>query len=115
MKPGPEYYSTQRWRIIRSLVIKRDNHKCQQCNADEIHALLHVHHFSYENVGTSREKDDCTTLCQKCHDKLHEEYNQRIGKLSDEETNKRIDLAYKYLLSPEFLAFNGKRNIAEFM
>ena len=45
-------------------VFSRDDFKCVECGS---FIDLECHHKSYKNVGTVKEKDDCITLCKKCH------------------------------------------------
>jgi len=71
MKPGPEYYRSRRWRIIRGRIIKRDKSTCRRCSVPVGGALCHVHHITYANIGTPKEKDDCLTLCIVCHGNEH--------------------------------------------
>lgn len=70
-------------------VFKRDNYKCQKCNTTG--NILHVHHklmFSFiiklYNIKTMQQALKCKllwdkswliTLCNKCHQTIHPEYN----------------------------------------
>lgn len=53
------------WDLVRRAIIVRDNYTCQECGGQE---MIAVHHKD----GTSRnELENLTTLCQKCHGKIH--------------------------------------------
>jgi len=62
-----EYLSTSKWAWYRSKILKRDNHKCTECNSSE---NLNVHHLTYRNLGCEQMKD-LITLCRKCHKEAH--------------------------------------------
>lgn len=41
--------------------------RCRLCNVHADHAVIHVHHRTYERFG-SEWASDLTTLCKECHD-----------------------------------------------
>lgn len=62
-----EYIKSKEWQETRQRILKRDSFRCVLCNNTK---NLHVHHITYESLG--EEKDaDLVTLCECCHDKLH--------------------------------------------
>ena len=62
----PQYLVTFHWRKIRKDIIEK--HKvCQKCGSKE---KLHVHHFTYDNIGNEKE-EDLILVCEDCHKKLH--------------------------------------------
>lgn len=71
------YLKSKEWKNKRLLVLKRDKHKCTNCNTFQ---NLTVHHDSgYEQIPY--EPISCLrTLCKKCHTQLHTElgYPQTI-------------------------------------
>jgi hypothetical protein len=62
---------------VRSEVLRRDGYKCQKCHwthsewnpSDPRH--LELHHIKYHGKGGENTKENLTTLCTICHDKLH--------------------------------------------
>ena len=61
-----------RWKRKRSLIIKRDKHKCKNCNSLD---NLNVHHKYYVHGKRAWEypNNALITLCQKCYEKWHNE------------------------------------------
>lgn len=65
------YLDSTHFKVVREIVLQRDNHRCRICNSPD---NLDVHHRSYENVGHADwlvEARDCTTACRSCHDVIH--------------------------------------------
>lgn len=62
------YLKTKYWKQKRQKVLKAAKYKCQLCSNKE---KLHVHHNTYENIG-SEKKEDLIVLCEKCHKKFHD-------------------------------------------
>ena len=58
---------------LRKLVLKRDNYKCQICEATTDEEQLHCHHITgvEKNPIESADIDNCITLCKSCHKKVH--------------------------------------------
>ena len=58
------------YRERRKLVLERDNYECQECGVD---LDLHVHHIKQvkDNPELVNKLNNCTTLCGKCHRKIH--------------------------------------------
>jgi len=62
---------------IRREVLRRDGYICQKCNwshdewnpSDPRH--LELHHIKYHAKGGENVKENLSTLCTVCHDKLH--------------------------------------------
>ena len=86
------YSLTKTWRKTREEVVKRDDHKCQHCNAEEPVASLEVHHIIPVRLSGSDELDNLVTLCQRCHNSLHylgedPEYPVEVLEKAGEKTN----------------------------
>lgn len=62
-----EHLKSDRWKIIRNLVLKRESSICQGCKQAE---AVHIHHLTYENMGDEL-LFQLVALCLKCHQKLH--------------------------------------------
>lgn len=63
------YLASPGWQKRRRRVLRRDGHRCRDCQATPLGGL-HVHHLSYRRLG--REPlDHLITLCDACHKKRH--------------------------------------------
>ncbi len=62
------YLLSEHWLNLRNQALKRDKFVCQMCGSG---INPHVHHVSYDHVGTEQELDDLVTLCKECHSKVH--------------------------------------------
>ena len=72
-----EYMQSPEWQRLRSEALRRDKYVCQLCGESK---NLHVHHISYEHVGTAREIDDVVSLCARCHDEVHAAHGEEAGR-----------------------------------
>lgn len=64
-----EYLSSDKWRDLRSIVLLRDSHTCQDCGAT---TSLQVHHLHYDGIDTMTfTTDQLITVCSGCHDIRH--------------------------------------------
>ena len=65
------YMQSEDWKRLKSIVFERDNHRCVECN--EGTNKLVCHHKDYDNwgKGNNEERDDCITVCSRCHGILH--------------------------------------------
>ncbi len=62
---------------VRREVLRRDGYRCHACNwshgewnpSDPRH--LEIHHIKHHTKGGENIKENLTTLCTVCHDKLH--------------------------------------------
>lgn len=55
---------------IKAYILHRDKHRCQKCKAKN--TKLHVHHIVFRSNGGTNAPSNLITLCESCHDKLHE-------------------------------------------
>jgi len=63
-----------RWDVLRKAVYRRDDYKCQGCNAqggNHGDAELHAHHIVPLSMGGSNMKSNLITLCSDCHGRVH--------------------------------------------
>ena len=58
---------------LRKLVLKRDDYRCQICEATLEETQLHCHHITgvEQNPIESADIDNCITLCKKHHKQVH--------------------------------------------
>ena len=67
------YYLSQHWRVTREKRLVFDRRTCCQCHSQED---LHVHHWKYDLF--SEQLCDLMTLCNTCHNRLHDLNSIRI-------------------------------------
>jgi len=60
------YYNT------KSYVLSRDGYTCQHCKGKSKNKKLRVHHIIFRSKGGTNSPDNLITLCETCHDKLHD-------------------------------------------
>lgn len=75
--PYKDYLRTEHWEKTRKQQLETARYKCRVCNAAGVE--LHVHHRTYENIGSERE-EDLVVLCEECHTLFHE--NRKIEELA---------------------------------
>ena len=54
---------------VKSYVLHRDNYQCQKCKTKK--GKLHVHHIAFRGNGGTDTPSNLITLCEGCHEKLH--------------------------------------------
>jgi len=66
---GSDWRTRHQWKNKRVEVLKRDNHRCVWCEADE---NLNVHHIEPVFAGGKKyELSNLQTLCERCHKQVH--------------------------------------------
>ena len=58
---------------IKSYVLHRDGYKCQSKQKIVHSKKLHVHHIQYRSNGGSDTPTNLITLCETCHNNLHDD------------------------------------------
>jgi len=67
--PYNEYLYTDHWRMVRQLVLQRDDRECLFCGK---RTTLQIHHNTYDHRGVEEfHLDDLITVCSRCHKKIH--------------------------------------------
>lgn len=57
------------WRIIRRLVLERDDYRCRACGSKD---SIDVHHVQFRSAGgSSTDPKNLVALCRICHQDLH--------------------------------------------
>ncbi len=64
---------------LRKKVLKRDGHKCQRPGCGRT-CFLRVHHIEPEGAGGATEEQNLCTVCDYCHDSVHEDRLSVEGK-----------------------------------
>ena len=62
-----EFLKTDEWKQIAQMVKERDGQKCVICGSTE---NLNAHHIGYD--GDCLDENDIVTLCNRCHECLHD-------------------------------------------
>lgn len=62
-----EFLNTEEWKQVAEMVKDRDGHKCVICGSTE---NLNAHHIGYD--GDCLDENDIVTLCNRCHECLHD-------------------------------------------
>ena len=62
-----EFLKTDEWKQIAQMVKERDGYKCVICGSTE---NLNAHHIGYD--GDRMDENDIVTLCNRCHECLHD-------------------------------------------
>ena len=66
-KSYDEFLNTEEWRQVAAMVKDRDGNKCVICGSTE---NLNAHHIGYD--GDRMDENDIVTLCNRCHECLHD-------------------------------------------
>lgn len=79
-KGDPDWYQaylrSHHWRRFRKQILSASNYRCSKCGASDPNhdqkrgTRLHVHHKTYERVGSER-PSDVEALCRFCHKAEH--------------------------------------------
>jgi hypothetical protein len=67
---------------IKSYILHRDNYKCQSSQKINHSKKLHVHHIHFRSNGGSDTPSNLITLCDTCHENLHNGKFELKGKKS---------------------------------
>lgn len=78
-----EFLRSPEWLAKREEIITRDGGMCQMCKSRK---NLRVHHKSYEDL---LDNDSLITLCDKCHEQVHEYTKMFNAALHDENSDLR--------------------------
>lgn len=57
---------------VKAYVLSRDNYTCQHCKSKSKDKYLHCHHIIFRSNKGTDTPDNLITLCNICHDALHE-------------------------------------------
>lgn len=67
---------------VKNYVLHRDNYKCQSGQKGSHSKKLHVHHVVFKSQGGSDSPNNLLTLCETCHNDLHDGKFELKGKKS---------------------------------
>jgi 5-methylcytosine-specific restriction endonuclease McrA len=54
---------------VKAYILHRDGYQCQKCKTKK--GKLHVHHIIFRSKRGTNTPDNLITLCEECHDRLH--------------------------------------------
>jgi hypothetical protein len=91
---------------IRSYLMSREKGKCQLCGKDFKNQSSHIHHIKPRNQGGNNRINNLAILHEKCHDKLHREY---LDKLDAPHLEKKLKANSKDYKQSTFMAIIHKR------
>ena len=78
------FYSDPKWKALRHSILLRDKYMCTQCKRNGLmNQAEHVHHIFPREQYTQYEYEcwNLTSLCFKCHNKMHNRFNGHLSKL----------------------------------
>lgn len=78
-----QFYKTNKWVALRNTALIRDKYKCQCClaNNKQVNATCVHHVFPIERFPQySYELWNLMSLCDKCHDEMHNHYTGELSK-----------------------------------
>ena len=110
------YLQDSRWQHIRTQILTRDGHRCQdpECNIEHSHiksgaVKLHVHHTNY-NIDTllGNSPESLITLCSECHDIAHTTAEEDSNNINQDEELKYDDRIWTRIQTARFNARQHK-------
>lgn len=66
--PESDFFSSNEWKRLRSLSLRRDNHTCQRCGEEPLGVRIGVHHIIPRADGGADVLENLISLCPRCHD-----------------------------------------------
>lgn len=67
--PAPVVPQGEGWSAVREKILKRDNHSCRICGAEDGESKIHVHHVDRNRDNLKH--TNLVTLCEPCHRRVH--------------------------------------------
>ncbi len=93
-------YNTPEWKRKRVVILKRDNYQCRECKrygkvvqADTVHHAIPLQ----ERPDLRLDSRNLISLCEGCHEKMHNKFDNTLSKLGGEEWRERIERKYPEL------------------
>lgn len=78
------FYKTQRWKNKRTKILKRDEHRCQECKRyGKKREATTVHHINPLRIRPDLRLTswNLVSLCGVCHDKMHDRVTNELTEL----------------------------------
>lgn len=82
------FYKTRAWKKKRPRVLKRDSYQCQECKrygksteATTVHHIIPLAWCLLFNKVLALSNINLISLCNKCHDKMHDRISNKLTSL----------------------------------
>lgn len=92
-KDYSDFHNKKAWRDKRIVILKRDGYQCRECKrygkiieADTVHHILPIE----ERYDLRLNNKNLLSLCESCHEKMHDKFNNKLSKLGLEWRNRTI-------------------------
>ncbi|WP_083998412.1 HNH endonuclease [Caryophanon tenue] len=85
------FYKTKRWKATREKVLRRDGYECKECRRygrNRIAACVHHVNPLLEHPEWRIQMWNLISLCNSCHDKMHDRENDVLTELGEYWRNK---------------------------
>lgn len=82
-----KFYNTKKWKDKRAKILRRDNYICMNCSKyGKTTPATTVHHiYPYEQFPKLKLNSiNLISLCEKCHNEMHNRTNHEITKKGKE-------------------------------
>lgn len=81
------FYKSKRWKRKRGVILRRDEYLCRQCKRyGKTTQASTVHHINPLEVSPELAliNDNLVSLCNSCHELMHDRVNDRLTHLGTE-------------------------------
>ena len=78
------FYKRKGWRLKRVNILKRDDYECRECRryGKRVDATTVHHIYPYQEYPLlALESDNLISLCNRCHELMHDRTTQEITQL----------------------------------
>lgn len=82
-----KFYSSYGWKNKRPNILKRDGYLCKECSRyGKVTAANTIHHIQPLEVRPDLRlnSDNLISLCQPCHEAMHNKFNSTLSKLGEQ-------------------------------
>lgn len=86
--PQGQFYKTTKWKHKRERILRRDEYLCQECKrygkttpATTVHHIIPLAWCLIYNIALALSSSNLISLCDKCHDKMHDRTSDKLTAL----------------------------------
>lgn len=79
------FYKLKKWLEKRAKILRRDEYLCQECKrygkstpASTVHHIIPLAWCLIYNVALALASMNLVSLCEKCHDRMHDRTNNKL-------------------------------------